>query len=85
MALAVPRPAQDAFRVELKEERYDQAHLETRIKRFTRALGESVVVEQSGQGRVRAYGEVIDEASGKRHRWTLVGSPSRSLQAEAVR
>ena len=55
----------------------DQAHLETRIKRLRTRLADAVVTNASSDDESFAFGrtaEVIDEASGKVHRWTLVGS-----------
>jgi transcription elongation factor GreA len=55
----------------------DQAHLETRIKRLRTRLADAVVMDASSDDASFAFGrtaEVIDEASGKVHRWTLVGS-----------
>src|SRR5215212_11348818 len=52
----------------------DQAHLETRIKRLRTRLADAVVIEASSDDESFAFGrraEVIDEATGKAHRWTL--------------
>lgn len=54
----------------------DQAHLETRIKRLRERLRNAVVVEPSATGATYGFGrtaEVLDEASGKLHVWTIVG------------
>jgi|SRR5829696_1999506 len=61
----------------------DQAHLETRIKRLRTRLADAVVIEASSDDESFAFGrraEVIDEASGKAHRWTLVGSTEADLE-----
>ena len=55
----------------------EQAHLETRIRRLRERLREAVVVEAGSDVDLFAFGrtaEVVDEASGAVHRWTLVGS-----------
>src|SRR5215203_6686807 len=62
----------------------DQAHLETRIKRLRERLHNAVVVEADGARDTFAFGltaEVLDEASGKVNRWTLVGSTEADLAA----
>jgi transcription elongation factor GreA len=54
----------------------DQAHLETRIKRLRERLRNAVVVETSARSTTFAFGctaEILDEASGKLHTWTIVG------------
>jgi transcription elongation factor GreA len=58
----------------------DQAHLETKIRRLRERLRNAVVVETAIDSETFSFGrtaEVIDEATGTTHRWTLVG------QAEA--
>jgi transcription elongation factor GreA len=60
----------------------DQAHLETRIKRLRQRLRNAVVVEADGKGTAVAFGrtaEVVDEASGRRHTWTIVGPTEADL------
>ena len=60
----------------------DQAHLETRIKRLRERLQDAVVVEADPGAESFAFGrtaEVVDETSGKVHRWTLVGSTEADL------
>ena len=62
----------------------DQALLETRIKRLRERLRHAVVVEADHGSNSFAFGrtaEVVDEASGKVHRWTLVGSTEADLAA----
>ncbi len=60
----------------------DQAHLETRIRRLRDRLNNAVVVEADpGESGVFSFGrtaEVVDP-SGKRHRWTLVGSTEADI------
>ena len=54
----------------------DQAHLETRIKRLRERLRNAVVVEAGTDDATFAFGrtaEVLDEASGNVHTWTIVG------------
>jgi transcription elongation factor GreA len=54
----------------------DQAHLETRIKRLRDRLLAAEVVEPEGGGSAVTFGrpaEVLDEATGQRHTWTIVG------------
>ncbi len=54
----------------------DQAHLETRIKRLRQRLQAAVVVE-AGEGETFGFGrtaEVLDEATGHVHVWTIVGA-----------
>ena len=53
-----------------------QAHLETRIQRLRRRLANAVVVEVDRDGDTFAFGrtaEVLDQASGRLHTWTVVG------------
>jgi transcription elongation factor GreA len=60
----------------------DQAHLETRIKRLRRRLGNAVVVEADAAADRFAFGRtaaVLDEGSGKLSTWTLVGSTEADL------
>ena len=61
----------------------DQAHLETRIKRLRERLRNAVVVEVDAGRRQpspsAARAEVLDEAAGKVHTWTLVGSTEADL------
>jgi transcription elongation factor GreA len=54
----------------------DQAHLETKIKRLRERLRNAVVVETNTHDDNFAFGrtaEVLDEASGTVHTWTIVG------------
>jgi transcription elongation factor GreA len=60
----------------------DQAHLETRIKRLRERLRNAVVVETDADGATFAFGrtaEVLDEASGQLHSWTIVGPTEANL------
>jgi transcription elongation factor GreA len=60
----------------------DQAHLETRIKRLQERLRNAVVVEVDGGGDSFAFGrtaEILDESSGGKNVWTLVGSTEANL------
>jgi transcription elongation factor GreA len=60
----------------------DQAHLETRIKRLRMRLRDAVVVEVDEEADVFAFGrtaEIVDEASGAAHTWTLVGPTEADL------
>jgi len=60
-----------------------QGHLETRIARLRERLNHAVVVDPTG-GSVVAFGssvELVDEATGKRKRYTLVSS----LDADATK
>jgi transcription elongation factor GreA len=60
----------------------DQAHLETRIKRLRKRLSEALVIEGKSESDSFAFGrtaEVLDEVSGRLHRWTLVGSTEADL------
>jgi transcription elongation factor GreA len=62
----------------------DQAHLETRIKRLRQRLRDAEVVEVDDDGGSFAFGrtaEVLDEASGQVHTWTLVGPTEADLKA----
>jgi transcription elongation factor GreA len=54
----------------------DQAHLETKIKRLQEHLRNAVVVETNTEDDIFGFGrtaEVLDEASGTVHTWTIVG------------
>lgn len=54
----------------------DQAHLETRIKRLKQRIASAVVVEPAADAAVVSFArpvEVVDEATGDAHRWTVVG------------
>src|SRR3954449_8529826 len=60
----------------------DQAHLETRIKRLRERLRNAVVVEADTAESVFGFGrtaEVLDEASGNVHTWTIVGPTEADL------
>jgi transcription elongation factor GreA len=60
----------------------DQAHLETRIQRLQQRRREAVVVEAKADDATFGFGrtaEVLDEASGKVHTWTIVGSTEADL------
>ncbi len=60
----------------------DQAHLETRIKRLRERLLGAVVVEADPDAESFAFGrtaEVVDDATGSVHTWTLVGSTEADL------
>ncbi|HEY5318123.1 MAG TPA: transcription elongation factor GreA [Solirubrobacteraceae bacterium] len=60
----------------------DQSHLETRIQRLQQRRREAVVVEAKTDEPTFAFGrtaEVLDEASGKVHTWTIVGSTEANL------
>ena len=62
----------------------DQAHLETRIKRLRMRLRDAEVVEVDAEADSFAFGrtaEVLDQASGKLHTWTLVGATEADLAA----
>jgi transcription elongation factor GreA len=55
----------------------DQAHLETRIKRLKQRVLNAVVVEPKDDAAVVSFArpvEVVDEATGESHQWTLVGA-----------
>jgi transcription elongation factor GreA len=61
----------------------DQAHLETKIKRLRERLRNAVVVEADAQAKSFSFGttaEIIDEASGKQHTWTIVGPTEADLK-----
>jgi transcription elongation factor GreA len=60
----------------------DQAHLETRIKRLRERLRNAVVVEPSPDDATYGFGrtaEVLDEASGRVHSWTIVGATEADI------
>jgi transcription elongation factor GreA len=60
----------------------DQAHLETKIKRLRRRLRNSVVVEVDADDLNFGFGrtaEVLDEATGRLHTWTIVGPTEADL------
>ncbi|HUB36424.1 MAG TPA: transcription elongation factor GreA [Solirubrobacteraceae bacterium] len=61
----------------------DQAHLETKIKRLrARRDNARVVAVESADPSTFAFGataEVLDEATGKVHTWTIVGSTEADL------
>jgi transcription elongation factor GreA len=60
----------------------DQAHLETRIKRLRRRRTNSLIVETDTAAATFGFGitaEVLDEASGILHTWTIVGSTEANL------
>jgi transcription elongation factor GreA len=60
----------------------DQAHLETKIKRLRHRLRKAVVVEVDAASDTFGFGrtaEVLDEASGTVHTWTLVGPTEADL------
>src|SRR3982750_2675652 len=61
----------------------DQAHLETKIKRLTERLRAARVVEGTADPDVVGFGSTGaggDEASGKRHEFTLVGPTEADLK-----
>jgi transcription elongation factor GreA len=65
----------------------DQAHLETKIKRLRERLRNAVVVDVDAGAETFAFGrtaEVLDEASGTVHTWTLVGATEADLTAGRV-
>jgi len=60
----------------------DQSHLETRIQRLQQRRREAVVVEAKADDATFGFGrtaEVLDEATGKVHTWTIVGSTESDL------
>jgi transcription elongation factor GreA len=60
----------------------DQAHLETRIKRLRERLRNAVVVEPSANDATYGFGrtaEVLDEVTGRLHKWTIVGPTEADL------
>jgi transcription elongation factor GreA len=61
----------------------DQAHLETKIKRLRERLRNAVVVEADAEASSFSFGttaEILDEASGKQHKWTIVGPTEADLK-----
>jgi transcription elongation factor GreA len=61
----------------------DQAHLETKIKRLRERLLAARVVE-SGEEQGFGFGrtaEVLDEATGRVHTWTIVGATESDISA----
>jgi transcription elongation factor GreA len=65
----------------------DQAHLETRIKRLRARLRMAEVVEIDEPGESFAFGqtaEVVDDASGTVHTWTLVGPTEMDVAAGRI-
>ena len=60
----------------------DQAHLETKILRLRKRLRDAVVVEVDADTATFGFGrtaEVLDEASGRVHTWTIVGATESDL------
>jgi transcription elongation factor GreA len=60
----------------------DQAHLETRIKRLRQRRTNARIVEPDTADATFGFGstaEVVDEASGTVHTWTIVGSTEANL------
>ncbi|MGI8593929.1 MAG: GreA/GreB family elongation factor [Solirubrobacteraceae bacterium] len=60
----------------------DQAHLETTIKRLRKRLRDAVVVEPDSGSATFDFGrtaDVVDEATGRRHTWTIVGPTEADL------
>jgi transcription elongation factor GreA len=60
----------------------DQAHLETKIRRLRERLHHSVVVEAGPGTESFSFGstaEIVEDGSGRMHRWTLVGSTEADL------
>jgi transcription elongation factor GreA len=61
----------------------DQAHLETKIKRLTQRLRAARVVEGTADPEIVGFGStvlVVDQSSGKRHEFTLVGPTEADLK-----
>jgi transcription elongation factor GreA len=61
----------------------DQAHLETKIKRLTQRLRAARVVDGTADPEIVGFGStvlVVDESSGKRHEFTLVGPTEADLK-----
>jgi transcription elongation factor GreA len=61
----------------------DQAHLETKIKRLTQRLRAARVVEGTADPEIVGFGStvlVVDESSGRRHEFTLVGPTEADLK-----
>jgi transcription elongation factor GreA len=62
----------------------DQAHLETKIKRLRERLVAAKVVEADEGDASFSFGrtaEVLDEATGKVHTWTIVGATEADISA----
>jgi transcription elongation factor GreA len=62
----------------------DQAHMETKIKRLRARLVAAEVVETDPDAETVGFGrtaEVLDEASGTVHTWTIVGATESDLAA----
>jgi transcription elongation factor GreA len=62
----------------------DQAHLETKIKRLRARLQNAEVVDVDASADSFAFGrtaEIVDEATGKTHTWTLVGATEADISA----
>ena len=62
----------------------DQAHMETKILRLQRRLRDAVVVDESGDAGLLAFGhtaEVLDEGTGVTNTWKIVGSTEANLSA----
>jgi transcription elongation factor GreA len=60
----------------------DQAHLETKIRRLRERLRHAVVVETDADTESFSFGRtahIVEERSGRVHRWTLVGSTEADL------
>lgn len=65
----------------------DQAHLETRIARLRQRLRNAMVVDTSTDGELFTFGrtaEVVDEDTGVRHTWTIVGPTEANLASGRV-
>ena len=62
----------------------DQAHLETKIRRLRERLMAARVVEADEDAATLGFGrtaEVLDEATGTVHTWTVVGAPEADVTA----
>jgi transcription elongation factor GreA len=62
----------------------DQAHMETKIKRLRARLVAAEVVETDSDAEIMGFGrtaEVLDQASGTVHTWTIVGATESDLTA----
>ena len=62
----------------------DQAHLETKIRRLRRRLTHAVVTDVAAGGDAFSFGrtaEVLDEATGAVHTWTIVGATEADIAA----
>lgn len=60
----------------------DQAHLETKIVRLRQRQRDALIVESDAADPAFGFGrtaEVLDVASGRIHRWTIVGSTEADL------